>query len=117
MKQNNKRNRHKDILFILISSFVVVVAWIGFNIHHIYVTSTISEELQLQLAPIDARFDTDTIQRLKSRQRVNPAFEKQETASPSAPSPAVQPSIEAETPATASSRFAPTDTPINRNGL
>jgi hypothetical protein len=72
-----KHNTHKDILFILFSSFIVVVAWIGFNLYHIWVTSTISEELQVQLTSIDGSFDMKTLQKLKTRERVNPAFERQ----------------------------------------
>jgi hypothetical protein len=115
MRVHKQHNRHKDILFILISSFVVVVAWVGFNIYHVYITSTISEELQMQLTPIDGSFDTTIIQNLKSRERVNPSFEKQTTASQSAPKPLPEPTAEAVS-ASESSRFAPTDTPINRLG-
>ena len=117
MRQKKHQSRRKDILFILISSFVVVVAWIGFNIYHIYITSTISEEVQVQLTPIDGRFDTEIIQNLKSRNRIAPAFEKQETASqsPTIPTPSLEPVIDAPA-STESSRFAPTDTPINRVG-
>jgi hypothetical protein len=126
MRQNKQRKLHRDILFILISSFIVVIAWIGFNIYHIYITSTISEDVQAQLSPIDGTFDTNTINSLKSRTRVNPEFDAQSTASPSAPTTAPTPSLEeASEPeatldtaplATESSRFAPTDTPINRVG-
>jgi hypothetical protein len=117
MRQKKHQSRRKDILFILISSFVVVVAWIGFNIYHIYITSTISEEVQVQLVPIDGQFDIETIQNLKSRNKVVPAFEKQETASqsPTIPTPTIMTAI--DVPASSeSSRFAPTDSPINRVG-
>lgn len=130
--RKTKHNKHNDILFILISSFIVVVAWIGFNLYHIFITSTISEEVQVRLTPIDGTFDTATIQSLKARQQINPAFERQVTASQSAPTPSgepsiaepsvITPSIEApetepvSSPATDPSRFAPTETQINRLG-
>lgn len=75
---NNKRsNRQKDILFILISSFVVVVAWISFNIYHIWVTSTIPSTVQAQLEPIDGSFDASVRQQLQKREQVNPLYDKQ----------------------------------------
>ncbi len=107
-KQHNKQ---KDILFILISTFVVVVIWIGSNLHHIWATSTIKEDLQLKLTPIEGSFDTATIQKLKTRERVNPLYERQ--ATPSTPTPVVSLS---PTP-TDTSRFAPTDIPVSRLGL
>lgn len=82
-----KQKQHtikQDILFVLISSFIVVVAWIGFNIYHIWVTSTIDEEVQMQLTPIDPRFDTTVIENVKSRNQIEPAFSKQDNASPAA---------------------------------
>lgn len=87
--RNKQKQRHHDILFVLISSFIVVVAWIGSNIYHIYITSTISEEVQLQLTPIVGTFDTETLQKLKSREEINPKFEKDQAASASAPTPVV----------------------------
>lgn len=115
LRQNKQKKLHQDILFVLISSLIVVIAWIGFNIYHIYITSTISEEVQAQLTPIDGIFNTNTLQKLKSRQQVNPAFEIQRTASQSAPSPSTEPVVTVQQ-SSESSRFAPTDTPINRVG-
>lgn len=87
--RNKQKKQHNDILFVLISSFIVVVAWIGFNIYHIYITSTISEEVQMQLTPINGTFDKETLQQLKNREQINPKFEKDKTASRSAPTPVV----------------------------
>ena len=53
--------KRKETLIVLWLTFITVVSWIGFSIYHIIVTSTISEELQLQITPIDPNFDTDTI--------------------------------------------------------
>ena len=82
--KNKQKKRQKDILFILISSFIVVVAWIIFNIFHIMATSTIDENIQLQLTPISGTFDQKTIQGLKSRENINPLFQQQTNASQSA---------------------------------
>jgi hypothetical protein len=90
MKQK-QRTIKRDILFILISSFVVVAAWIGFNLYHITVTSTVSPNIQKHLTPIDPTFNTQTIQALKNRLNVVPAFERQATASnTAAPTPTTQ---------------------------
>lgn len=70
-----KNIAQKDILYISISSCVLVVLWVGFNIYHAHVTSTIEPSLQLQIAPIEPRFDSQVIQNLKNRQKVAPIFE------------------------------------------
>ncbi|HSA84110.1 MAG TPA: hypothetical protein VLF20_04460 [Patescibacteria group bacterium] len=64
----------KDFLFLTISFFVIVVMWIAFNIYHAAVTSTISEDLQMQLTPIAGTFDTTTLEALQSRKKVDPLF-------------------------------------------
>ena len=84
--------QQKDILFLFISTFIIVVAWIGFNLYHKMVTSTITPDLQMQIVPIDPRFDTVTIERLKKRISVTPIDTLSGTASPSAPSVTVSPS-------------------------
>lgn len=70
-----KHKAQKDILYIAISSFILVVLWIGFNLYHAHATSTIEPVLQLQIKPIDSSFDTSVIQKLKSRQNVQPIYE------------------------------------------
>src|ERR1035437_5922057 len=67
-----KRN---DILIILIPSFVFVLAWIGFSLLHNIATSTISETLNTQIAPISPNFDTDIIASLKQRKNVAPIYQ------------------------------------------
>ncbi len=81
--------KRKDVIFILWLTFITVAAWVGFNIYHIAVTSTIDQELQLQITPIDSNFDTDTINTLKARERIEPLYQFPdsigvETASPTA---------------------------------
>lgn len=83
----SKKVTQKDVLFFSISFFIVVLAWIGFNIYHIFVTSTISEELQVQIAPINGNFDTSTLDALETRTKVVPLFSElpvDEEASPAA---------------------------------
>lgn len=106
-----KHNTKKDILFILISSFIIVAAWIGFNLYHIWVTSTVSQNIQMQLTPIDPNFDPATIQQLRSREHIDPSYEQRAT-----PSQVVSTTPTAAQAASDSSRFVPTTEPINRQG-
>lgn len=71
--------KRKDVLIILWMTFLTVAAWIGFSIYHIVVTSTISEELQLQITAIDPNFDMDTINKLKGREKIEPLYQFNET--------------------------------------
>ena len=67
--------KKNDILMILIPSFIFVLVWIGFGLLHNITTSTISETLDIQIAPISPAFDTNTIARLKKRQSVAPIYQ------------------------------------------
>lgn len=106
-----KHNTKKDILFILISSFIIVAAWIGFNLYHIWVTSTVSQNIQMQLTPIDPNFDPTTIQQLRNREHIDPLYEQR-----AMPSQAVSTTPTAVQAASDSSRLVPTTEPINRQG-
>jgi hypothetical protein len=83
-----KGKAQKDILYIAISSFILVVIWIGFSIYHAYVDSTIEPDLQIQIEPIEPTFDKETINNIRNRQGVLPVYEldaqQAETASPEA---------------------------------
>jgi ABC-type lipoprotein release transport system permease subunit len=102
-----KSKAQKDILYISISSFILVVLWIASNLYHAYVTSTVTPELQNQIQQINPNFDIETVQKLKTRQIVNPAYEfggasasatitpeptAQTAPSPATTPPAIQPS-------------------------
>jgi hypothetical protein len=101
-----RRNRvtQKDILFLSVSMFVMVTVWVGFSLYHTWATSTISEDLQMQIIPIDPNFDTATIHTLEERENINPLFERTaqpEVASESAiiisPTPVASPSAQPTT--------------------
>lgn len=74
----------------------MVVIWIGFNIHHVMVTSTIEEAIQLHLTPINGSFDTQTIQQTKSRIQVTPLYEKSGNIQPTPARTATTPAISAK---------------------
>lgn len=67
-----KNLKKREIIFILGSTFIVVVAWVLFSIYHSIVTSTIPDALSITIAPIGKSFDVVTIENLKSRQRIIP---------------------------------------------
>lgn len=60
---------------ILIPSFIFVLAWIGFSIYHNIITSTISQPLAVQIAPITPDFDLTTINNLQGRTNVSPVYQ------------------------------------------
>lgn len=67
-----KNLKKREIIFILGSTFIVVIAWVAFSIYHNFVTSTIPDALSIIIAPIGKSFDIATIENLKSRQRIIP---------------------------------------------
>lgn len=98
-----KGKAQKDILYIAISSFVLVMLWIGFSLYHVHATSTITPELQAQIEEISPNFDAATIQELKGREKASPVYELSgENASPAttlAPTPVTQNAPVASLPA------------------
>lgn len=75
--------KQKDILIIIILFFIFILVWIGGNIYHSGVASTISENTSQDIAPIAPTFDTKTIEKLKSREKIVPNFELGDAAPPS----------------------------------
>lgn len=74
--RNRKYRIQKDLVFLTISMFITVFLWIASNIYDAYVTTTINETLQLQIIPIDGKFDVDTIQKLKIREVIQPDYDE-----------------------------------------
>lgn len=93
--------KQKDLLFILVSAVFVVFAWIVFTIIHQSTTSTITESLGQDIAPIAQTFDKKTIETLKSRVQITPAYNVVSEPTPR-PTP-IPPSIAPLTPLSSSS--------------
>lgn len=110
-----KNKAQKDILYISISSFLVIAVWVSSNIYHAYVTSTIAPDLQLQIEPIAPRFNTDIIQKLKIRKSVIPVFEVS-IATPEAKisQPLFPESVTSPTPISTSSALLSPSSPIDK---
>lgn len=66
--------KKKDILVLLIPSFIVVVLWVIFNVYHSYINSTIPTDINTQILYINPDFDLKTIDELKKRQIVEPIY-------------------------------------------
>lgn len=64
--------KRKDLLFILISSTFIVLLWIVFSVLHNAFSSTISESVAQDIAPIPGAFDTAELKSLKARLGVIP---------------------------------------------
>ncbi|MEK7450555.1 MAG: hypothetical protein AAB662_01285 [Patescibacteria group bacterium] len=75
--------KQKDIILILALTSIIVIAWIGFSIYHNLATSTISQVQSVDIKSINPTFDTKTIDRLKTRNKVAPIYELLPTPSPS----------------------------------
>ena len=64
----------KDLYFLLSMTLIMVVLWAIFNIYHNLVSSTISEPLTADITQIKPNFDEQVLNKLKTRQEVNPLF-------------------------------------------
>ncbi len=72
MKQKNTTANYKNILYLIIPSFILILAWIGFNIYGNRVKSTLTESQQKQIIPIAPNFDQRIINNLKARKQIEP---------------------------------------------
>lgn len=66
--------KRKDILLILIPTFIVVLLWVVFSVYHSYINSTIPKDVNMQILYIEPDFDLKTVEGLKKRQLVNPIY-------------------------------------------
>jgi hypothetical protein len=84
----------KKLAILLVPVLILTVLWVIFNIYHNHVTSTVKAPLNQQIAPIEGTFNTETIDKIKERRRVEPINEiatpeqEEETLSPS-PTPEI----------------------------
>lgn len=67
--------KQKNILILVISAFVIVLAWIAFTVYHNLETSTIPDALSIKIIPINPTFDEKTIEKIKQRKKVAPLFQ------------------------------------------
>lgn len=66
--------KRQEILFITFSFFGLVVLYFAFTFYHQSVTSTIPEDLNIQILPISPTFDEKTISDIKNRNSISPVY-------------------------------------------
>lgn len=64
--------KQREIVFIVVSIFVLVIIYTIFNVFHNATFSTISPALSIQIQPIDPSFDLGMIDSIKQRNKVLP---------------------------------------------
>lgn len=62
----------KNIAIILIPALILTIIWVGTNIYHSHIDSTIDIPLANSIKPIKGSFDLKTVENIKKRTRVNP---------------------------------------------
>ena len=87
--------KSKDIIILLVSTFLLVIAWIAFNIYHNSVESTTPEEIKQEIIPIKPNFDQPTIDKLNRRVKIPPIYDfgPQSTPPPEIPQGTASPLI------------------------
>ncbi len=70
-----KSNTQRDLVILLFLTFIAVLVWIGVNVFHKLHASTIDQQLNMQILPINPTFDTTTLNKLKQRQSIDPLYD------------------------------------------
>jgi len=73
-----KPEQQKNLLFILVPSTIVVIAWIGFGIYNKAVSTTLTTSQTASIQPITGTFDMRVFDLLKKRQVVLPVSQADE---------------------------------------
>lgn len=63
-------NRQKNLIILLTFLLILTLTWVISSIYHSYVNSTIELPLAQDIIPIEGKFDTKTIEEIKTRKRV-----------------------------------------------
>ena len=67
--------KQQQLLLLFIYTFIIIVAWIAFNLYNTSVTSTITQEQQIQVTPLNPAFSEQTIDKLKTRENITPSYQ------------------------------------------
>lgn len=100
--------KEKDLLYLVVSSFILTILWVGFNIYDSIATSTITEVLKVQIAPISPEFDPATIEKIRAREIIAPAYTFTATGIKETPTPTQAPIVELPTPSPSPLFVSPT---------
>ncbi|GIW61250.1 MAG: hypothetical protein KatS3mg089_0102 [Patescibacteria group bacterium] len=66
------KKQYQNLIYLIIPSFVVILAWIGFTIYNKRVATTITESQSLTILPINSSFNKEVLNRLKKRKVITP---------------------------------------------
>lgn len=77
----------KSLLYIAILTTAIVASWVGFSVYHGYTTSTISADTNIRIAPIEAKFDQETIGILRSKRVIKANLSEGKTSLTITPQP------------------------------
>lgn len=66
--------KQQEIIAILVSGFILTCIWIVLNLYHDAVTSTLSQQLNIDIMPITPSFNTGVITELKKRTYIGPQY-------------------------------------------
>lgn len=60
----------KNVILFSMVTFIMVIVWIGFSIYHNQTSTTVAPNISTLIDPIVARFDTKTLESLRTRKPV-----------------------------------------------
>jgi|SRR5579872_4779961 len=92
-----KSNTQRDLVILLFITFIAVAVWVGINVYHNLNSSTIDQQLNIQVAPISGQFDTTTLNNLKNRQDVQPLYDAITVTPTPSISPTTTPTVQSDT--------------------
>jgi hypothetical protein len=95
--------KQKNTLIMTILLFLFVLIWIGESIYSSANSSTISEEVNQEISPIDPTFDTKTVNDLKSREKISPSLDLRNVV----PTPIALPALQKTTNASREGKLSP----------
>lgn len=67
--------KQKDFLLLALSSFFVIIVWIGFSIYQSFFLSTISAPTLQKIIPIQPDFNQALINKIKERSSIEPLYQ------------------------------------------
>lgn len=66
------KKQYQNLLYLIVPSFIVILAWIGFTIYNKRVATTITESQSLTIQPINSSFNKEVLNSLRKRKVVTP---------------------------------------------
>lgn len=88
--------KDKQSIFLIVATIITVIIWIGSNLYHIAVTSTVPEDIQETIAPFNPKIDKSIFETIRNKKEVSQfvvAPPVSTTSSSPTNSPTVQPTI------------------------